>query len=601
MKKSAQKYFIYHLKRLAANENKILVYKMDANLKEVLIGYLESYDNLIKAGKTLDNGTFITYIEILKNSLKNSSFKNNKSLSVEFKMVIEKINRISNIKTGDEGDVKNIEVEPETKDAREKEMIKSFTELYKMCTVLIKKLNRIDLIEHLIDEALKGKNYDEIEKIAIELLNELIYKGYSLYYLKEYLGNLIKSREIDEKSIEDTICELKQLNKDSVKFKLYIALYNKEGFIIDEGLSYLKEVKDSEEVTSKFNKISKNYSIFEVEENGMDIYKVGEEVSEKLTNYFHLKQLLNRESIKSGLYMNKFYYTKNSDIEEGYFDNNDYSILFNKLNKREEADLKDFLEYRKIMDSFSQPNEEIHIMQRILNVSKNFEKVTKENGLINQWSSLESILMYKNDEIFNKIVPKINSVLPKIIILYLIKDRINLFWHTLLSLNNDISKLIIKKCSNDGKKYELSLVIDFIRDFKKLDKESIKEIQQNDVLYREISSIGMLIDDKIKRKDYFEKIKNRIELDISYIYRVRNLLVHSGIYPKTHFHFKTLRLNNYNNRILGVIIHYKKNNPKVTIEEIFTSLTMTYNKYMEEIEKEEIELEYLCRPNYLFL
>lgn len=56
---------------------------------------------------------------------------------------------------------------------------------------------------------------------------------------------------------------------------------------------------------------------------------------------------------------------------------------------------------------------------------------TPENRLLNSWSSLEYILnSYEGKSIIGKII----DIVPKVIALYLVKDRMNILWDRLLKI-----------------------------------------------------------------------------------------------------------------------------------------------------------------------
>lgn len=92
-------------------------------------------------------------------------------------------------------------------------------------------------------------------------------------------------------------------------------------------------------------------------------------------------------------------------------------------------------------------------------------------------------------------------------------------------------------------------------------------------------------------------------MDLIRIYRDRNILIHSGRRGIRNINYKILRLYQYNNNTLSIIIYYKNKNPMLTIEEILNSIEYTYNKYIKEIDSklENGQLLGICRPKYLFI
>lgn len=277
-------------------------------------------------------------------------------------------------------------------------------------------------------------------------------------------------------------------------------------------------------------------------------------------------------------------------------------MLFDKSELKELEDIKDFMEYRQKVYSMNIGYDEITNIQRAINIIKGQKNQTKENRLINLWSVLEYMLTFHNGD---NIISKVKDIVPKVYCLYLIKDKINIFWSILCQYRNSDNKIvrdIIDECKSDEKeyRYDLNKFINFI---KLKGKDIGEDFKFNDVLRRSILEIGNLLFNEKSRIDYLNKKYEEIEMDLIRIYRDRNILIHSGRRGIRNINYKTLRLYQYNNNILSIIIYYKNKNPMLTIEEILNSIEYTYNKYIKEIDS-KLETEQLlgiCRPKYLFI
>lgn len=280
----------------------------------------------------------------------------------------------------------------------------------------------------------------------------------------------------------------------------------------------------------------------------------------------------------------------------------DDKILFNKSERKELEDIKDFIEYRENVYLMNIGHDEIVNIQRAINIIKGQKNQTKENRLINLWSVLEYILTFHSGK---SIIGKVKDIVPKVCCLYVIKDKINMFWNLLYNFKGSKHECVnqmINECvrEDDDYKYDLNKLIQYIQ---KKDKAIIDEFDFNDVLKRYIAEIGMLLNSETSRVNFIKSKYVDIEMDLIRIYRDRNILIHSGRRDIRNINYKTLRLYYYNNSILGLIIHYKKNNPQLTIEEILNAIDCTYNKYINMIaEKLEIDqLKEICRPKYLYI
>lgn len=205
----------------------------------------------------------------------------------------------------------------------------------------------------------------------------------------------------------------------------------------------------------------------------------------------------------------------------------------------------------------------------------------------------------------NNIISKVKDIVPKVYCLYLIKDKINIFWNILYKYKSSSYESVdnmINFCKSDVDEYRYDLN-KFIKYLNSKGEKIANDFEFNDLLKRSILEIGSLFFDKKLRLSYLKDKYEEIEMDLVRIYRDRNILIHSGRRGIRNINYKTLRLYQYNNNILSVIIYYKNKTPMLTIEEILNSIEYTYNKYLKECEKNlsNDELVNICRPKYLFI
>ena len=275
----------------------------------------------------------------------------------------------------------------------------------------------------------------------------------------------------------------------------------------------------------------------------------------------------------------------------------DDDILFSNMEKREKEDIQDFIKYRNRLYRQRIISEEIVNLQRALNIAKNYSDQSQENRIINLWAVLEYILTFHEG---TSIIAKVKDIIPKIVCLYFVKDKINSFWFRLNNVKrNESVDEFLKKCRVDDADYyyDLDKFLDYIQSKGPC---LIDEFIFNDILMRDIAEIGYLINDK-NRKSCIEKRYMEVSCDLVRIYRTRNILIHSRHRNSMNLNYKSLRLYQYINHLLGVIIYYKNKNPHFTITEILNSIEYTYKEYIDNIGKDDITPKQICKPEYLFL
>lgn len=584
---SAKKYFLAQFRRYTNNENKILVHKLFPGIRELLSDYIQINKDVIE---NIENNKFKTarvdMLTGMKFFLKESILHNHKFYQYEIRTLISKIDKASD------------------KD------INDYVKINNICTSFLKKLNNDNLYEYIVERIKVSNNFNDIDKILEELISELLYEGYSLKFLSEWCKKEIpNNKDINEENIDSIIDKFKFLKKNKEKYTYYLALNEDIGEekYIDLNMS-INRVGE-QEITNMGNgndKISKfilqgNRSyVYKITIRTLDMYKGLEIIKKSFESYFQIINSL-RENKSSIEFNNKcIVRSKDNTYSKLRIENYDEDTLFLHIENREREEIEDFIRYRdKVYETMENVNE-IGNLQRAINIVKSQKGQLQENRLINLWSVLEYILTFNEG---HSIISNVKDIIPKVVCLYSIKDKINMFWNQLYKYKNSDIEIIgkfIESCikDNDEYQYDINKLISFIQQ----EGESlIKAFEFNSVLQRNIGEIGFLINNKEARVQYIKKVEARVEYDVSRIYRSRNILIHSGQREIINIDCKSLRLYKYNSHLLALIIYYKSKNPYLTITEILNSIEHTYNDYIEKISNEDVDKLEICKPRYLFI
>lgn len=583
----AKKYFLAQFRRYTNNENKILVHKLFPGTRELLSDYIQIHKDVIE---NIENNKFkIARADMLtgmKFFLKESILHSHKFYQYEIRTLISKIDKASD------------------KD------INDYVKINNICTSFLKKLNNDNLYEYIVERIKVSNNFNDIDKILEELISELLYEGYSLKFLSEWCKKEIpNNKDINEENIDSIIDKFKFLKKNKEKYTYYLALNEDIGEekYIDLNMS-INRVEE-QEITNMDNgndKISKfilqgNRSyVYKITIRTLDMYKGLEIIKKSFESYFQIINSL-REDKSSIKFNNKcIAQSKDNTYIKLRIENYDEDTLFSHIENREREEIEDFIRYRdKVYETMENVNE-IGNLQRAINIVKSQKGQLQENRLINLWSVLEYILTFNEG---HSIISNVKDIIPKVVCLYSIKDKINMFWNQLYKYkdsNIEIVSKFIESCIKDSDEYQYDInkLISFIQ---QEGSSLIKAFEFNSVLQRNIGEIGSLINNKEARVQYIKKVGEKVEYDVSRIYRSRNILIHSGQREIVNIDCKSLRLYKYNSHLLALIIYYKSKNPYLTITEILNSIEHTYNDYIEKISNEDVEKLDICKPRYLFI
>ncbi|KEZ85638.1 hypothetical protein IO99_13260 [Clostridium sulfidigenes] len=591
---SAKKYFIYAFKRHILNENKVLYKKFLPSLREVLLDYIDIYEDINQNidNKKLENAK--------KDILKTSMFFIKESIFYKKGIYKEELDFLIN-------DMKDI-VDNKLSAVAE-------VRTYNKCKSIVKKISNDNIYKHLANIVKDLTNFAEIDRAIEGITSEMLYDNYSLKYIENwYKINVLRDlNNLDEEKIDGLIDKFKYFSISEKEYKYYLTIKSQKslGEKIYLDCNLVMNIEEFENITlinDKDGKDAKSYlqqgqfnHLYSVVVKCRDYYKGLEILIDSLNSYFQIIEYLNEdielainEKIVVEIGKNKY-----EKLRKNIYDD---AILFSKSERRELEDIRDFIEYRDKVYLMNIGHDEIANIQRAINIIKGQKAQTKENRLINLWSVLEYMLTFHNGD---SIISKVKDIVPKVYCLYLIKDKINTFWNILYQYKESgygtVTDMIANcKLQDDEYRYDLGKLIEYIN---RKGKQIIEDLEFNDMLKRAISEIGTLFFSDKERIKYIEQEYKKIEMDLIRIYRDRNILIHSGRREIRNINYKTLRLYQYNNNILGVVIYYKKNNPTLTIEEILNSIEYTYDKYVSIIKNqiEPLKLIDICRPKYLFI
>lgn len=467
---------------------------------------------------------------------------------------------------------------------------------------LFKRYSSKNLIEEYIDLIIqKSHSYKDIDLIVEYFVSELINLEYSFKYLSEWKKSqkLFKAniKSFTAETIGETLSSFKDLIKEPIKYTILLNSWLPDEIkteLESEGVIHInykyKNPKDEEVEAISQNQLnfshSDQYKSLTVEVDANDKYKAIEKVVKNIENYLEMYKRF-YDFDKVAVNVNCLLSSDKGEWVKMRTDNTDTQVFSKSIGERENEDIRDFLLLR---DKVRKENGKINTT--IMQLNNSFDMLNKsinstvENRLLNNWSSLEYLLnSYEGKSIIGKII----DIVPKVISLYFVKDRLNILWDK-LQINKGIHEIeivkdLLRECSKAENKYDKNKLVEFLRKESNLE-ELYSGLEQDAVMHREIAFLREILNDLSKTLENVRGIHDSIEHDLTRIYRVRNKLVHSHNSISYNVDILTIRLNKYVNSLLGTIIHYLKRNPHLDITEVLNSIYETYEWYLDFIKKE---------------
>lgn len=519
-----------------------------------------------------------------------------------FKRDIDNLLSVINSKNSDERKQNNED------DNKNKGQEKIDNDIFYSISALYKKITNINILDYWIDIIIENsKTYDDVDKVMDCYINELLYEGYSLRYLKEWwtekfkgifgveneevlLENIKKFKELSSKQ-HHTYNILVKYNlpdklKNEVKEKHSIKISNVNYKEINENIR--NQVISSKSGNNKFFESSK-VTYFSVEISACDKYKAIESAIYPLKNYIEVYKFIDKtiSAVDITTYMIK---------ENGIFNEEPLSNISRYLREsteREKEDIEDFIKLREELRSKNEDMASIYDIESVINLIQKSSEFTMENRLLNTWSCIENLVRFYSG---NSIIEKVINIIPQVICMYVVKQKMNVLWDVLYPLmDKKIVDERLTKCklSEQSNKYISEKLAEY------LVSEKCSGLYENTKPYitinRKLSEINKLLKDPKELLKYINTMEESITHSINSIYRTRNDLVHNGGKLESYMENQICSLQYYLNCLLGTLIFHIKRNPKLIITEILYSIVYSYKTYKNELKELKDEIDKRCK------
>lgn len=486
-------------------------------------------------------------------------------------------------------------------------------ELFMSLMTLQKKLQGKSISCQYVKCLQKGMTYSEIDLLIEAFVSDLLYQGYSLYYLYEWYIENIRDNylyiAIENKCLDEYISRLEGLDGKKHKYEVVIPYGIKSKSQKEIAELLLKKhfvVKTKED----FNEFKQDWKWLE------DTY--ASKVYEAADYYKAIAMAKKEFSIDKELFSmwQNVADVIHENIQVGYIIQGklcrvdirkvDYARLINYFDEARADQLNIFIELKDNMK-----NEDVDVLERVLHTLHTAKSYNIQNRYLNFWSALEYAI-YPFPK--HTIIEKAKVLVSESFTLFYIKNKMNIFWHRLIytiEKKGEEKHLDCKKfidyCKEDNGFNTLKMV-HFLQN-KELYEKVLEDMSFHVILEREMKELIMLVTEPKKLKKAISEYHDSIIHDLDCIYRLRNQLIHSAKSMDDSLEHISLRLYRYVNSIVATILYYKKRNPMASIIEILNSMHNTYEVYIEQLssmEKKEngvsVEDGYrMVRPHYLFL
>lgn len=601
-KLTSQKYFIYRINEYFKNNHHTLQEKRSDSIRAMLEDCIHIHDEMNK--KKGDVGK----LEITLNYL--------------YKAIVYCINQNPLFKHADlMKDFNNL-----SKQLKEKEEKRNYIAELSSISSIIKRLKNIDIISIHIDVI---KNADkitfaEIDELLDSFVNELLYEGYSLSFLDEWCAeNILRSKEIRSLDATNINILLDKFHEVSCKKNKYIVILNswlpEE---LHEEMTTHSSIKINDNTYSQIRKseleikddhkkhfiFSENYYFLHTEVITCDKYKAIEKSKYALDTYLRMYKYLESNTSPKSI-INSHVLVKlagdQSTWEKPHPTNTDYSRIIKEMDDREKEDIRDFISLRNELRKKNIQSTDLLVIERALDLIGTSSEQSIENRLLNIWSALEYLLTFYSK---TSIIEKARQIIPKVICLYYIKDRMNKLWEKVFSFKDRHSHIgeVYKTCvdSEKANKYDKLKFPDYLADPTKA-QQLFDASSFNVTMQREVAALNHLLNKTEGTKNVITNAQTKIEHDLNRIYRIRNKIVHSGSNLNENIDIYTGRIYRYVNCLLSTLIYHIKRSPELTITEILYSIDSTYDWYIDFLKEHETKpienIKELASPPYLYL
>lgn len=594
---SAKKYFVSKFINYFKNSTILLENRM-VSFRSLINEMLSIYDEIIKAKNEVEKSRLIKAFHYISQEL--SEYIDNNPI-FRSNMYSKNFNEINKI----------------IKDINKKNDKFELNVLHRLVTSLRslnKNLNQMLFTKshfHIVLDQEKALSFNDIDIIVNSLINELLYAHSSVYInrkidlVHQKIKNLSEHEYIEEldKQFLKNMFENKNIYF-YVRLDFPQELINHLDLDADKSLISKQKFEEKRIITPDNNVIEHLFPSSKVSYLlyqhivAADDFKASEILDDNVNRFLEVYQLLsgNKGLMKGNKGLWK--YNLNDDWKFGdlFISTNDITT---SKSSREEEDIKEFIYLRNSRINNDQTGNDMFLLERAYRLININNQMTQENQLLNAWLGLEHVVALYNKD---AIIEKIRQVIPKVVALYYVKQKMNELWLELNRYPDKTEKLdtFIDMCkTKESWKYNK---LEFAK--KIADKDEVKNlcIALNHDIYikRNLMELNGLLKKPKQLIAKVETINNNVTNDLNRIYRVRNKIVHSGINIPENIHIITARLLNYNQRLLGTIVHYMKKSNGVTLEEVLNSIVETYDWYIKD-GPEKGNLEEIITPRYLYL
>lgn len=488
-------------------------------------------------------------------------------------------------------------------------------ELFMSLKTLQKKLQGQNISCQYVKCLQKEMAYNESDLLIEAFVSDLLYQGYSLYYLYEWYSKNIRDAylytAIENKCLDEYIKRLEKLDGEKQKYEIIIpyGIKSKSQKEIAEQLLKkhfaIKTRENFSELTEEWKWTEDTYASKAYE--AADYYKA---IAMAKKEFATDKELFSMwQNVSDVIHENvQVGYVVQGKLYRVDIRKVDYTRLINYFDEARADQLNSFIELKDNMK-----NEDVDVLERVLHTLHTAKSYNIQNRYLNFWSALEYAI-YPFPK--NSIIEKARVLVSESFTLFYIKNKMNIFWHR---LNYTIDKKekeehlqckeFIDYCKEDNGFNTLKMV-QFLQS-KELYEKVLEDISFHVILEREMRELIMLVTEPTKLKKAISEYHDSIIHDLDCIYRWRNQLIHSAKSMDDSLEHISLRLYRYVNSIVATILYYKKRNPMASIIEILNSLHNTYEVYIEQLGLMEREKKAkvisaedgyrMVRPHYLFL
>lgn len=488
-------------------------------------------------------------------------------------------------------------------------------------TGLFKRFQAESLIRYYVDIMNTEKRiaYQKIDNLISFLVSDLLYIGYSMQHLQEWYKNEITTAEFyalqqEGKDLSEYVKKFLQLSGDKKEYTIYIKYTGgapeqkeKADNVIRSEFEFITDEK-KEEKDNKWFKDEKFTTVVLKTYKACDVYKairLAQKQFESIIELYHMSTSAQNNIINS----HPQYLYELEDGNTGVMD----------IRKKADIQLIDFMDrgqkqqYEVFLGLLgNEKDDDFETLDRVMHTLYNARSYNVQNRFLNFWSSME-YLVYPFPR--KSIIEKSRIIVPQLISMFYIKDKINIFWERFIYNFNKKKKgnaeyPILNEfyttctCKESEVEYETKEVITFLMNKDKSD-QFIQEYKDHVVIVREFQELYMLINDAKKRKEALQVFQEIIICDLNIIYRMRNQLIHSTGSIDDSLEYIGLRLYKYVNAILSTILYYKHRNYNISICEILHSIEETYEYYIKDKKNkgscEVKDLYRVVRPKYMYI